>query len=83
MWTTQSIPAGTVLTQQMVAPMPAVQRGAMVTVVVQRGTLWISAEGQAQGDGVVGQMVPVKIVSTGVTVTGRVTGTDTVELSLP
>lgn len=83
MWTTQSIPAGTVLTQQMVAPMPAVQRGAMVTVVVQRGTLWISAEGQAQGDGVIGQMVPVKIMSTGVTVTGRVTGPDTVELSLP
>ncbi len=83
MWTTQSIPAGTVLTRQMVAPMPAVQRGAMVTVVVQRGTLWISAEGQAQDDAVVGQMVPVKILSTGVTVTGRVTGTDTVELSLP
>ena len=83
MWTTQSIPAGTMLTQQMVAPMPAVQRGAMVTVVVQRGTLWISAAGQAQDDAVIGQMVPVKIQSTGVTVTGRVTGPDTVELSLP
>jgi len=83
MWTTQTIPAGTVLTDEMVAPMPAVQRGAMVTVVVHRGALWISAAGVAQEDGVLGQMVPVKIQSTGVTVSARVTGPDEVQIGLP
>jgi len=83
MWTTQTIPAGTVLTEQMVAPMPAVQRGAMVTVVVHRGALWISAAGVAQEDGVLGQMVPVKIQSTGVTVSARVTAPDEVQVGLP
>jgi len=79
-WATQTVPAGTVLTDQMVAQMPAVQRGALVTVVVHRATLWIGATGLAQADGVVGQVIPVKIQDTGVIVSGRVTGSGTVEV---
>jgi len=83
MWTTETIPAGAVLMARMVAPIPAVQRGSMVTVVVHRGTLWIGATGVAEDDAALGQTVSIKIESTGTVITGRVTGPDTVEVILP
>jgi flagella basal body P-ring formation protein FlgA len=82
-WTTQSIAAGTAITDRMVAPEPAVRRGQLVTVVVVRGPLWIGATGRAAQDGIVGQMVRVEIEGTGQIVRARVTQQDTVEVTLP
>lgn len=83
MWTTQFVPAGTVLTDRMVAPAPAVQRGDLVTVEVARGPLRVSATGRAREDGVVGQTITVEIDGTRAVVQGRVTGPGAVEIDLP
>jgi flagella basal body P-ring formation protein FlgA len=83
MWTTQLVPEGAVLTDRMVAPAPAVQRGDFVTVRVSRGPLVVSATGRAREDGIVGQEIRVEIDGTHAIVQGRVTGPGDVEIALP
>ncbi|MBX9625896.1 MAG: flagellar basal body P-ring formation chaperone FlgA, partial [Gemmataceae bacterium] len=54
-----------------------------VTMVVKLGASTVSAVGEAQQGGAVGQMIPVQNVDSKKTLTARVTGPGTVEVDLP
>lgn len=64
-----SVPAGTVLRQDILKASPVVQRGQTVTVTSQGNGFKVAAEGQALGNASEGQVVQVKVAS-GQVITG-------------
>jgi len=62
-------------------PEPVVQSGTRVTVVVRSGAVRASAQGVVRGTGRVGDVVHVRVDSTGALVEGRVVDGTTVEVS--
>lgn len=64
-----SVPAGTVLRQDILKASPVVQRGQTVTVTSEGNGFKVAAEGQALGNAAEGQVVQVKVAS-GQVITG-------------
>jgi flagellar basal body P-ring formation protein FlgA len=68
----RALPAGTVLTPQMVEPQRLVQRGQRVTLMAEGATVTVRVEGEALSDGSRGQRVQVRNLSSQRVVEGTV-----------
>ena len=74
----RDLAAGTVLTSRMVAALPLVQRGQLVSVTVESGKITVKTVAEAREEGVFGQTIRVRKVGTqeefNVTVSGPQSG---------
>lgn len=79
---TRGLAAGTPLTTSMVESLPVVRRGQKVKLIVESGTLHLTATGFAHSDGRLDQMIKVQNINSNKTIHGRVTGPGVVEVIL-
>ena len=80
---TRNLTAGTAVRIGDVTPASLVRRGEAVTLVVQTGTITISAPGRSLGDGAHGAAVRVVNLATNRTLDGRVEGVARVMVAIP
>lgn len=78
----RTIPAGSVIERDIIANPPVISRGMRVTIVATRGSVTITASGEALEDGQVGQIIRVKNLDTARQVQAIVRDSSTVEVSL-
>jgi flagella basal body P-ring formation protein FlgA len=76
------ISSGAVITNQLLVGSKAVQRGQMVTLVADAGSMSIHMEGRALTDGLINQRVKVENLSSGKVVEGIARSQQTVEIIL-
>jgi len=74
------IPAGSVITADMIEPAPLVKRGELVTVLYRSGGLSIRAVGRARETGMKGQLITVQNESTRQVFVAQVIGAGVVQL---
>jgi len=80
-WQTRaSIVPGTVLTRRLAQPLPAVRGGRAVELVIETGTLALTAPGVALSDGAIGDVIQVRRTTDNRTVSGAVVAEGRVRL---
>ncbi len=79
---TRAIAAGAPITGANVEALPVVRRGQKVKMIIESGTLHVTATGLAHSDGKLDQMIKIQNINSNKTVHGRVTGPGIVEVLL-
>lgn len=81
MTATRALPAGTVLTQQMIRRIPRVRRGEMIALVAGSGGLEVQVSGMALADAATGDVVQVRNLGSNRVVQGVVTASGRVQVT--
>ncbi|MDR3090148.1 MAG: flagellar basal body P-ring formation chaperone FlgA [Desulfobulbaceae bacterium] len=78
----RSLKAGEILTNRAAQTPPVVHRGELVKLVARQGAMLVTAQGVAQSDGALGQMIRVENSNSKKIVRGQVSGPGVVEVPL-
>ena len=79
---TRALATGSPVLESMVEALPVVRRGQKVKIVVETGSLHLTATGLAHSDGKLDQMIKIQNIDSNKTLHGRVTGPGVVEVIL-